>query len=135
MIRRVKPVNLSTLSNPQGGAMNITDRMNQLCAIGLGVEQLKIQRRIWAAEARLAKATQEREELAEVTAYLATMNVISPDVEKAEARILQAEGRAERATWEAERNVQIAKDAAQSVATCYPALRDRPIFRKYTGGY
>lgn len=121
--------------NPQGGVMNVQDKLMQLAAIGLEIEQLKIQRRIWAAEARLARATQEKEDLGEVVAHLAGTNALSPNVERAEERIMKAERRAEHATFTAERAIEEAKRVATNVTHNHPQLAQRPPFAKYSRGY
>ena len=107
----------------------------QLAAVGLEIEQRKVQRRIWAAEARLARANQEKEDLGEVVAHLAGSNILGPDVERAQERICNAERRAEQATSAAERATEEAKRVAVNVTSTYPAIRERPPFRKYTLGY
>ena len=135
MIRRVKASQAVNAVNPQGDVMNVQDKLMQLAAIGLEIEQLKVQRRIWAAEARLARATQEKEDLGEVVAHLAGHNILTPNVEKAEEKIMRAERRAEHATFTAEQAVAEAKRVATNVTDSYPQLQNRPPFQKYSRGY
>ena len=115
--------------------MNVQDKLMQLAAIGLEIEQLKIQRRVWAAEARLARANQEKEDLSEVVAHLAGTNTLTPNVEKAEERIMRAERRAEQATFQAERATEEAKRVAYNVTQNHPQLQNRPPFAKYSRDY